>query len=169
MHPTTGVSRKALTNYTMLQAVGWPTETALCVSRLIFSGIFERHPDLNLILAHGGGALPMLLGRLDGAYHAPKYEYNPECHANISHNPTFYLKNIYVDTMVLNPKILKFIIDLVGHEQVVFGSDGPFEISDLDGTHARAAIKDMSNAVSEAIFSGNAVRKLLKGTSFKSL
>jgi len=83
----------------MLQLVGWPTETALCVGRLIFSGLFERHPDLRLVLAHGGGALAMLIGRMDLARIAPRYEANPQCYEHITRPPSTYLRNIYFDSM----------------------------------------------------------------------
>jgi aminocarboxymuconate-semialdehyde decarboxylase len=96
MHPTTGVERPAFGQYTMLQLVGWPSETGLCVARLIFAGVFERHPGLKLVLAHGGGTLAMLAGRLDLAYEAPHYEANADCRKNISRLPSSYLKQIFL-------------------------------------------------------------------------
>ncbi len=133
MHPTTGVDRPALSNYTMLQLVGWPSETALCVGRMIFAGVFERYPDLKLILAHGGGTLLALAGRLDLAYEAPHYEANPACRVNISRAPSTYLHQILFDTVIAHPGLLRCVIDLVGPGNVVFGTDFPFEIGDPEG------------------------------------
>ena len=62
MHPTTGIERPAFGQYTMLQLVGWPSETGLCVARLIFAGVFERHPGLKLVLADGSWVLYRLSG-----------------------------------------------------------------------------------------------------------
>lgn len=158
MHPTTGVERPAFGQYTMLQLVGWPSETALCVARLIFAGVFERHPGLKLVLAHGGGTLAMLAGRLDLAYEAPRYEANPDCRKHITRPPSSYLKQIFYDTVVAHPAALRYLIDLVGHEQVVFGSDFPFEIGDPHGAKALPAIAALSDSVADDIRYNNAAR-----------
>lgn len=154
MHPTTGVDRPALATYTMLQAVGWPTETALCVARLIFAGVWERHPGLRLILAHGGGALPSLIGRLDLAWNAPKYERNPACHAHITRPPTSYLQHILFDTAVAHPTLLHHLIDLVGPSNVVFGTDFPFEVGDPTGAIALPILDQRPPAERTAILHG---------------
>ena len=154
MHPTTGVDRAALGSYTMLQAVGWPTETALCVGRLIFAGVFERHPGLRLILAHGGGALPSLIGRLDLAYNAPRYEANPACHAYISRPPSSYIRNILFDTAVAHPALLRALLDLVGVDNVVFGTDFPFEVGDPLGAIALPALDTLDAAARAKVLEG---------------
>jgi aminocarboxymuconate-semialdehyde decarboxylase len=161
MHPTTGVDRVALGSYTMLQAVGWPTETALAVGRLIFAGVWERHPGFRLILAHGGGALPSLIGRLDLAYNAPRYERNPACHAHISRAPTHYLQHILFDSAVAHPALLRQLIDLVGVGNVVFGTDFPFEVGDPLGAIALPVLDTLSPADREAILFGT-MRGLLR-------
>jgi aminocarboxymuconate-semialdehyde decarboxylase len=160
MHPTTGVERQAFGQYTMLQLVGWPSETGLCVARLIFAGVFERHPGLKLVLAHGGGTLAMLAGRLDLAYEAPHYEANPDCRKNISRPPSSYLKQIFYDTVVAHPAALRFLIDLVGYRQIVFGSDFPFEIGDPVGAKSLPAIAQLPDAEAAAILHGNAAKIL---------
>ncbi|MFG1361271.1 amidohydrolase family protein [Xanthobacter pseudotagetidis] len=161
MHPTTGVAREAFSSYTMLQLVGWPSETALCVARLIFAGVFERHPQLKLVLAHGGGTLPMLAGRLDLAFEAPRYEANPACRAHISRPPSSYLRNIFYDTVVAHEDALDFLLKLAGPERVVFGTDFPFEIGDAEGTKALAALARQPGAVRAAVLAGGA--RLLAG------
>lgn len=160
MHPTTGVDRTAIASYTMLQAVGWPTETALCVGRLIFAGVWERHPGFRLILAHGGGALPSLIGRLDLAYNAKTYEFNPACHAHITRPPTRYLKHILFDTAVAHPSLLRHLIDLVGPANVVFGTDFPFEVGDPEGAIALPVLATLPPADRDAIL-GDTMRALL--------
>jgi len=158
MHPTTGVERPAFGQYTMLQLVGWPSETALCVARLIFAGVFERHPTLKLVLAHGGGTLAMLAGRLDLAYEAPRYEANPDCRKHISRPPSSYLTQIFYDTVVAHPAALRYLIELVGHEQVMFGSDFPFEIGDPYGAKSLPTIKALPEPVAADILYNNAAR-----------
>lgn len=156
MHPTSGVDRPAFGSFTMLQLVGWPSETALCVARLIFSGVLERHPRLKLVLAHGGGTLPMLAGRLDLAYEAPLYEANPACRAHISRPPSHYLGQLYYDTVVAHPTVLDFLLKLVGPERVVFGTDFPFEIGDAEGAKALAALDRQSEEVRARVLSNGA-------------
>jgi aminocarboxymuconate-semialdehyde decarboxylase len=160
MHPTTGVDRPALGSYTMLQAVGWPTETALCVGRLIFAGVWERHPDFRLILAHGGGALPSLIGRLDLAYNAPRYERNPACHAHIGKPPTAYLRHILFDTAVVHPALLRSLIELVGPGNVVFGTDFPFEVGDPLGAIALPVLDGLPPDTRSQILQGTMRRVL---------
>jgi aminocarboxymuconate-semialdehyde decarboxylase len=160
MHPTTGVERPAFGQYTMLQLVGWPSETALCVARLIFAGVFERHPGLKLVLAHGGGTLAMLAGRLDLAYEASTYEANLNCRKNISRPPSSYLKQIFFDTVVVHPDALRYLIKLVSHEQVVFGSDFPFEIGDPLGTKALPTIAELPNDIAVDILYRNSAKIL---------
>jgi aminocarboxymuconate-semialdehyde decarboxylase len=160
MHPTTGIERPAFGQYTMLQLVGWPSETALCVSRLIFAGVFERHPGLKLVLAHGGGTLAMLAGRLDLAYEAPRYEANPDCRKNIPRPPSSYLRQIFFDTVVVHPAALRYLVDLVGHTQIVFGSDFPFEIGDPVGEKSLPAIAQLPETVAADILYNNAAKIL---------
>jgi predicted TIM-barrel fold metal-dependent hydrolase len=84
MHPTGSYLSAGMRDFTLPIIVGWPTETSIAVTRLIFAGVLERHPALKLVLAHGGGTLPYLLGRLDLAYSAPRYEANPASRVNIA-------------------------------------------------------------------------------------
>lgn len=156
MHSTTAVTREALADYTLNTVVGWPTETTICVARLIFSGLLERHPNLHLVLSHGGGTLPYLRGRLNLAYFAPHYEANPACRTNISKAPGDYFHQLYFDTVVASAESLRFLIDLVGADRVMFGSDFPFEIGDAEGTFSLPVIKTLPAYQRDRILGGNA-------------
>lgn len=160
LHPTTGVDRIGQARYSMLQLTAWPSETTLCAARMIFAGVLERHPTLNIILAHGGGSLPFLIGRLDLAFAATGYEANPECRAHIARPPSSYLRQFYFDTVVGNPTVLHMLIQMVGTDSVLFGSDFPFEIADPTGAQARAALRDSTETTCRAVFFDNAARML---------
>lgn len=160
MHSSTGVPREALSDYTLNTVVGWPTETTICVARMIFAGVFERHPELKLVLSHGGGTLPYLAGRLDLVYNAPKYEANPACRRNISRPPSSYVKQLYYDTVVASHDSLRFLIDLVGAEHVMFGSDFPFEIGDAEGAIALPFLRTLPAADQARIMGRNAAEIL---------
>jgi aminocarboxymuconate-semialdehyde decarboxylase len=162
MHPTGSYLSAGMPDFTLPIIVGWPTETSVAVARLVFAGVLHRHPGLKLALAHGGGTLPYLLGRLDLAYQAPQYEANPACRANISHPPSHYLRQLYFDTAVSSPKALGFLIDQMGADRVLFGSDFPYEIGDADGAIAQAGLGGASPATRAAVLSGNA-KRLLNG------
>src|SRR5262249_14740545 len=156
MHATTAITRETLGQYTLNTVIAWPTEVTIAATRLIFSGVIERHPALQLVLSHGGGTLPYLGGRLDLAYHAPKHEGNPACRANITKPPSYYLTQLYYDTVVASPTSLRFLIDLVGADRVIFGTDFPYEISDGDGAIALPVLQQLPLAQRENILGQNA-------------
>lgn len=155
MHSTPGARNDALDDYTLRVLVGYPFEMSLAVSRLIFAGVLERYPGINLVLSHGGGTLPFLKGRIDRGYFAPKYEYNPECHAHISKPPGDYFQQVFFDTCVLSPQSLRFLVQVVGVDRVVFGSDFPFEIGDAEGKVGLQAIGEMPEGDRDKIMGGN--------------
>jgi len=136
--------RPALRTFTLNTVVQWPHETTLAVSRLVFSGLFERLPRLKLVLSHGGGGLPYLAGRLDLAYEAPHYEANADCRRHIARAPSDYLRRLYYDTVVASAEALRCLIDFAGPEHVVFGSDYPYEIGDARGGKARPILESLA-------------------------
>jgi len=146
--------------YTLTTILAWPNETARATARLIFAGTLERHPELHLVLSHGGGTLPFLRGRLNLAYSSPEYEYNPDCHAYISKPPGDYFDQLLFDTAVGSGESLHFLIDTVGAGRVVFGTDDPFEIGDTGGRMALPALRDRDPAESEQILGGTVARIL---------
>jgi aminocarboxymuconate-semialdehyde decarboxylase len=156
MHATTAIARETLGQYTLNTVIAWPTEVTIAATRLIFSGVLERHPGLNLVLSHGGGTLPYLGGRLDLAYHAPKHEANPACRANITKPPSHYLSQFYYDTVVASPASLRFLIDLVGADRVMFGTDFPYEIGDAEGAIALPMLAQLPSAQRDKILGQNA-------------
>lgn len=140
--------------YTLTTTLAWPNETARATARLIFAGTLERHPELHLVLSHGGGPLPFLRGRLNLAYSAPEHEYNPACHAYITKPPGDYFDQLLFDTAVGAAVSLHFLIDTLGAERVVFGTDDPFEIGDTGGRMALPALRDREPAESDRILGG---------------
>jgi aminocarboxymuconate-semialdehyde decarboxylase len=156
MHATTALARETFAQYTLNTVIGWPTEVTVAATRLIFSGVLERHPRLNLILSHGGGTLPYLGGRLDLAYHAPKHEANPQCRGHITKPPSQYLRHLYYDTVVASPASLRFLIDVVGADRVMFGTDFPYEIGDAEGKIALPVLAQLPPQQRDQILGKNA-------------
>lgn len=156
MHPTSGQPIDRFGIYGVQVLVGWPFETALSITRMIFEGTLERHPGLRLVLAHGGGNLVFLRGRLDSAYYATGWEADPYYRRNISISPGDFFKRLFFDTCVLSPESLEFVLQIVGPDRVLFGSDYPFDIGDPEGKAAMPAIRHQSQDTQEKILYKNA-------------
>ena len=160
LHPTSAVESERFGIYGVHVLVGWPFETTLAVTRLIFEGVLERHPRLKLVLSHGGGNLVFLRGRLDSAYFAEGWEANPYYHANISQPPSAYLDRLYYDTCALSPESNRFVIETMGAERVMFGSDYPFDIGDPEGMRSVPVIDELAPDAREKVYRANAYAAL---------
>jgi aminocarboxymuconate-semialdehyde decarboxylase len=123
IHPVPGVGGPTNREYYLWNAFANPAETALTASHMILSGLLEEYPTLKICLVHGGGHLPYQIGRLDRAY-----EMRPEAQKRIPKPPSHYFKQFYFDTVVHSEKALAYLIDLVGVDQVMLGSDYPFDM-----------------------------------------
>jgi aminocarboxymuconate-semialdehyde decarboxylase len=124
LHPSAVPDAHRLRDFWLLQLVGYPIETALAVARLVFGGVLERH-RLNLCLAHGGGCLPSLRGRLDLGW-ARK----DQAHTTAA-PPSEYTDRLYYDTAVFSTRLLQRLVEDVGAGHVLLGTDHPFELADL--------------------------------------
>lgn len=126
VHPHDPFGANRMGDYYLRNLVGNPVETALAGARLIFGGVLERYADLPIILSHGGGALPQLVGRLRHGYAA-----RAEAKLRVS-DPVESLRRLYYDTIVFNPEPLRNLVATVGAEQVVLGTDYPFDMGEPD-------------------------------------
>jgi aminocarboxymuconate-semialdehyde decarboxylase len=128
---------------------GQPTETALALSHLIFAGTLDRHPGLKLLAAHGGGFLPTYIGRSDHAW-----AQRPDARG-CADPPSSYLRRIWYDALVYTPQALRHLVEVVGSDKVVLGTDYPFDMGVTDPVE-RAAAAGLPAADLTAILSGNA-------------
>ncbi len=125
IHPIPGIGGPLMRKYYLGNLFGNPAETGATAADLIMSGVLERFPSLKILLAHGGGVLPYIIGRLDHGYEA-----RPEPQTKISRVPSTYLRQFYFDTITHSAEALRFLIDLVGSDHVLLGSDYPFDMGD---------------------------------------
>jgi aminocarboxymuconate-semialdehyde decarboxylase len=153
-HPLNNAGEERMGRWHLANAVGNPSETALAAAGLILGGVLERFPDLRVVLAHGAGSLPFLIGRLDHAYRVRE-----ECRAAIPKPPSAYLGRLYADTITHHDRALRFLVDTLGAEQVLLGTDHPYDMADADPV-GRLARVGLSGADREAIRAGNAARLL---------
>ncbi|MBI2204296.1 MAG: amidohydrolase family protein [Candidatus Rokubacteria bacterium] len=123
--PVAGQPRVAKQNLT--QVIGFPLETALAMSRIVFGGVLDRWPRLRWCFAHGGGAFAYILPRLDHGW-----SLMDEAHAAIPKPPSEYARRVWVDSLTLSPRVLTFALETFGPERVVVGSDYPFRLGTDD-------------------------------------
>jgi aminocarboxymuconate-semialdehyde decarboxylase len=126
IHPNDVAGVNRMGAYYLNNLVGNPIETALAGARLLFGGVLERYPGLRVILAHGGGALPHLIGRLAHGY-AVRPEARERARAPIEH-----LRRLYFDTVVFDAGVLRHVVETAGAAQVVLGTDYPFDMGETD-------------------------------------
>jgi aminocarboxymuconate-semialdehyde decarboxylase len=126
IHPWGTTLGTRLASKYLMNTIGQPFETTVCLSKLIFEGTLDRHPGLKILAAHGGGYLPLYTGRSNHARAARPDVKGCEC------RPSDYLKRIWFDSVVYDPDSLRRLIEAVGIGQVVLGTDYPFDMGHYD-------------------------------------
>ena len=155
VHPATPlVGQERLTRYYFPMIVGNPLETAVAISKLIFGGVLERLPDLRICFAHGGGAFPFTLGRLDHGWAV-----RPEGPAAIPKAPREYARRLYFDSLTHSPANLRFLVAEFGADRVAMGSDYPFDMGSADPVSAVAEAG--LDAAAAALVEGGTAAKFL--------
>jgi aminocarboxymuconate-semialdehyde decarboxylase len=153
LHPFGCTLDERLGQWYLSNTVGQPTENAVALSHLIFSGVLDRHPGLKLIAAHGGGYLPTHVGRSDHAWRA-----RPDARG-CEREPSSYLKQLYFDSLVHDPQVLRELLRAVGQERVLLGSDFPFDMGTDDPLGALRAA-DLPDTDFHSVRGGNAAALL---------
>lgn len=128
VHPWEMMGEREMQKYWLPWLVGMPAETSRAICSLIFSGVLERLPKLRICFAHGGGSFPYTLGRI-----AHGFEARPDlCAVDNPINPREYLGKFWLDSLVHEPAMLRFLIELFGAEKIALGTDYPFPLGELE-------------------------------------
>jgi aminocarboxymuconate-semialdehyde decarboxylase len=155
VHPTTtGLGLPALDQHYLWNSVGNPLETAIAAAQLVVSGVLERYPRLVVVLAHGGGALLTLRGRLRHAFAV-----RPEASADTATAPDVLLRRLYFDSLTHDQAVLADLVAFAGPEHVLLGSDRPFDMGSERPADEVAAL-GLSPADEQLILGGNSSRLL---------
>ena len=126
VHPWDMMGQDDMQKYWLPWLVGMPAEVSRAICSLIFSGVLERLPELRICFAHGGGAFPATIGRIDHGFNV-----RPDlCAVDNPHDPRKYLDRLYFDSLVHEPLILDYLVKLVGAHQIMLGSDYPFPLGE---------------------------------------
>jgi aminocarboxymuconate-semialdehyde decarboxylase len=152
IHPD-GVTDPWFQSYSLWNSVGQPIEEAKVLASLIYEGVLEELPGLRIVVSHGGGYLPHYYGRLDR-----NVQNMPDSARNISKRPSEYLSQLYYDTCLYDPATLAALIDRVGPERIVMGSDYPVGEADPIGFVKRC--DRLSESERSGVLGANAERLL---------
>ena len=151
VHPLGCTLDERLDRWYLSNVVGQPVENAIALSHVIFGGVLDRHPTLKLVFAHGGGYLPHYLGRADHAWIN-----RSDCRSCLR-LPSTYIPQIWFDSLVHDPHVLRELIRVAGVGQIVLGSDYPFDMG-IENPVEQLRAAGLPDDVNAAIASGNAVR-----------
>ena len=156
VHPWDMMGQERMPQYWLPWLVGMPAEASLAIGSMIFGGVFERLPDLRVCFAHGGGAFPMTVGRF-----ARGFEARPDlCAVDNDVDPRSYLGKFSVDSLVHDAGALKYLLNVMGENRVVFGSDYPFPLGEDSPGRLLDSMPDLSDTVRRKISHDNAVEFL---------
>jgi aminocarboxymuconate-semialdehyde decarboxylase len=155
IHPNGFTEAKRLSRFYFNNVIGNPLETTIALHYLIFDGVLERHPKLKILAVHGGGYLASYSGRIDHAWGA-----RSDCHGDLPHPPTTYLKRVFFDTVVFTPYQLAELVRVYGVNHIVMGTDYPFDMADYDPVGHVAGVETFDPATVAALAGGNAKRLL---------
>jgi aminocarboxymuconate-semialdehyde decarboxylase len=153
LHPFGCTLDERLNRWYLSNSVGQPTENAVALSHLIFSGVLDRHPGLRIIAAHGGGYLPTHIGRADHAWRV-----RPDARG-CAREPSSYLRSLYFDSLVHDSAALWSLVRTAGADRILLGSDFPFDMGSDDPLGDLRAT-ELPPPAYDAIAGGNAAALL---------
>jgi len=154
LHPVDPVGADRMRSYYLRNFIGNPTDTGIAAASLIFGGVMDAYPQLNVVLPHAGGIMPALIGRWD---------HGTTVRAEVKHMkqpPSAYLRRFYYDTVSHNGQILLNLVHQVGADRVVLGSDHPADMGYVRPVDVVERIPELSNFEREEILGRNAARLL---------
>jgi aminocarboxymuconate-semialdehyde decarboxylase len=124
-HPNTQGAGGRLDCWYLTNLIGNPLDTTIMVGKLMFSGALDELPELKILLAHGGGFLPYQIGRFEHGHGV-----RPDTSADTDSKPFTMFRNFYFDALTHDPRATRHLLQMVGSERVVLGTDSPFDMGE---------------------------------------
>jgi aminocarboxymuconate-semialdehyde decarboxylase len=156
IHPANVAGADRLRSYYLNNLIGNPLDTTIAAACLVFGGVMQRHPKLNVCLVHGGGFVPYQAGRWVHGWHV-----RPEPKVNVKQSPEPWIDRFYYDTILHAKPQLEFLVSSVGASRILLGSDYPYDMGTGECVRQVAAL-GIGDDGKAAILNGNA--KALLGT-----
>lgn len=154
-HPYQCLAQGGMDDYYLKNFVGFPLDTTLMVAHLMYSGALDELKDLKILLPHGGGFVPYQFGRFIHGFNV-----RPEPKMKTQTSPAALLRRFYFDALTHDPQAARHLIDRVGADRVVIGSDHPFDMAPPDLMGALDAIPGLSASERESVCSLTALSLL---------
>ncbi len=166
VHPWDMMGKERMQKYWLPWLVGMPAETSLAICSMIFGGVFEKCPKLRVAFAHGGGAFPFSIGRIEHGW-----KVRPDlCAVDNQRNPRDYLAQpdgtparFWVDSLVHDADALRMLISLFGPQRVALGSDYPFPLGEAEPGALIDSLPGLTVELKSQLLSGS-VAAFLKTT-----
>lgn len=156
VHPWDMIGQERMSKYWLPWLVGMPFEGALAIASMIFGGVFERLPKLRVAFAHGGGSFPGTIGRLEHGFQA-----RPDlCAVDNNKPPLDYAGKFWVDSLVHDPRTLRYVMDILGEDRIALGTDYPFPLGELKAGEMIESIQDLSQTTRDKLLWRNALEWL---------
>lgn len=154
LHPVNPCCIERMRNYHLRNLIGNPHESAIAAASLIFGGVLDDFPDLEVVLPHAGGSFPWLIGRYDNGV-ATRHELD-----HMKQPASAYLRRFYYDTISHSPQIMRFLMEMVGVDRIVLGSDYNFDAGYPKPIDFVDLIPGLTRREREMILSDNAAQVL---------
>jgi len=162
VHPWDMMGKEKMPKYWLPWLVGMPAETSLAICSMIFGGVFEKFKKLKVCFSHGGGSFPFTIGRIEHGFNV-----RPDLVAvDNKVNPREYLGKFYLDSLVHDEMALKYLVELIGDEKIVLGSDYPFPLGEHFPGKLIESMSKLSAESKERLLWKNAV-EFLGAENFK--
>jgi aminocarboxymuconate-semialdehyde decarboxylase len=154
VHPWDMMAAERMTRFMAGWTVAMPAETQLAIVSLILGAGFDRlPPTLRICFAHGGGSFAYLLGRLENAWH-----HRDIARGVSAHPPSHYLDRFFVDSAVFDDRALRLLVEVMGDERVMLGSDYPFPLGEQQVGSLVRGSGHLSDESKTRLLGGNARR-----------
>jgi aminocarboxymuconate-semialdehyde decarboxylase len=173
VHPWDMFGKERMPKYWLPWLVGMPAETSLAICSMIFGGVFDRFPKLRVAFAHGGGAFPFTIGRIEHAFHvrpdlvSMENKTNPRKYLARADKQKITPARFYVDSLVHDAEALRLLLNVFGAERVALGSDYPFPLGEAHPGKLIESIKELSSQEKMRLLSGTAREFLGMDSSHK--
>jgi aminocarboxymuconate-semialdehyde decarboxylase len=163
VHPWDMVGKERMPKYWLPWLVGMPAETSLAICSMMFGGVFDRFPRLRVAFAHGGGAFPFTIGRIEHGFNvrpdlvAIDSQINPRSYlARLDESGTAAPARFYVDSLVHDADALRLLLKFFGTERIALGSDYPFPLGEAHPGELIESMPDFSPEEKTRLLSGSA-------------